>query len=226
MEDYTFDNKPSLRPKFAISLESMKQLRIYYCFVFAGALSMTATTSTVEAFQVSSSPWQRTQGRRCVCFSATANDATGLVVEVSLDKPLGMILEEVEEGTAKGVTVTGLREDGSAISSDFKDQLVGLRLVSVMGKSVTNLMFDDVMGAIIDAPSPVTLELQSVDDNAEMTKEAPEQYPVGTVVSIKVLDERGDETVVEARVGDNLRFVLLQNNIEVYKGLKQKLGNW
>jgi ferredoxin len=44
-------------------------------------------------------------------------------------------------------------------------------------------------------------------------------------VTIAVLEEGGKETSIEAKVGDNLRKVLLENNIEVYKGLKKKLGN-
>jgi hypothetical protein len=195
----------------------MKSL-IYSCLAIIGLVQ-----PPVGAFHiVSRKPRLRYQGEACVCFSSDPKEATGLVV--SLDKPLGMILEEFEEGEAKGATVTGLQEDGSAFSSEFKDQLVGLRLVSVMGESVSDLMFDDVMKNLVEAPTPVTLELKAADFVEEISP-AVEQFSVGSLVSIKVLD--GDEeTVVEAKVGDNLRKVLLENNFEVYKGLKQKLGNW
>lgn len=155
-----------------------------------------------------------------MCFSAGSKEAMGLVV--SLEKPLGMILEELEEGESRGAIVTGLQEEGSAFSSEFKDQFVGLRLVSVMGENVSDLMFEDVMTAIISAPSPVALELQPMD--AVKMSGVTEQFKIGTLVSITVLE--GDkETVVEAKVGDNLRSVLLENKVEVYKGLKEKLGN-
>jgi len=155
-----------------------------------------------------------------VRFSAGSKEAMGLVV--SLEKPLGMILEELEEGASRGAIVTGLQEEGSAFLSEFKDEFVGLRLVSVMGENVSDLMFEDVMTAIISAPSPVALELQPVD--AVKMSGVTEQFKIGTLVSITVLE--GDkETVVEAKVGDNLRSVLLENKVEVYKGLKEKLGN-
>jgi ferredoxin len=50
-------------------------------------------------------------------------------------------------------------------------------------------------------------------------------FPVGTPVTIAVLEEGKPQTSIEAKVGDNLRQVLLDNKIEVYKGLKKKLGN-
>lgn len=186
------------------------------CWAIVGAFLLG-----VEAFQISGQSRSRRQGEMCVCFSAGSKEAMGLVV--SLEKPLGMILEELEEGESRGAIVTGLQEEGSAFSSEFKDQFVGLRLVSVMGENVSDLMFEDVMTAIISAPSPVALELQPMD--AVKMSGVTEQFKIGTLVSITVLE--GDkETVVEAKVGDNLRSVLLENKVEVYKGLKEKLGNW
>lgn len=193
----------------------MKQL-FFSSLVLAGAAFPYG-----EAFQISGQHRMLYQRQRCVCFSSDAKEATWLVV--NLEKPLGIMLEELEEGAAKGVTVTGLQEDGSAFNSDVKDQLVGLKLISVMGENVSNLIFDDVMSALIDAPSPVTLELMPID--AAEIAAATERFQIGSLVAITVLD--GDEeTVIEAKVGDNLRAALLENKIEVYKGLKQKLGNW
>jgi ferredoxin len=145
------------------------------------------------------------------------------VISVSLEKPLGMVLEEVEEGLPKGVFVLELSEEGSAAGSEFKDQLVGLKVVTVMGEDVTSLAFDDVMDKLINAPSPVALELSSPAAETTTEEVAP-QFELGTPVTITVLED-GKETPIEAKVGDNLRMVLLENNIEVYKGMKQKLGN-
>jgi hypothetical protein len=134
-------------------------------------------------------------------------------LSVSLEKPLGLVLEEVEEGQPRGVFVLELGEDGSAAASQWKDQFIGLRLASVMGQNVENLDFDAVMDQLIAAPSPLNIEFFTPPAEEE------DQFPVGTIVSIKVLgDKDNEETVIEAKVGDNLRQTLLDNDIEVYKG--------
>ena len=153
-------------------------------------------------------------------FLSSADVEQG-VLSLDLEKPLGMILEEVEEGQPKGVFVLELAEEGSAAASEFKDQLVGLKVSSVQGEDVTQLAFDDVMDKLINAPSPVSLELLSNEESGN----AEPDFAVGTPVTITVLEDDGKEIPVEAKVGDNLRQVLLENNVEVYKGLKQKLGN-
>ena len=141
------------------------------------------------------------------------------ILSVSLEKPLGMILEEVEEGEAKGVKVMELADSGSAYASEYKDQLVGLKLARVMEDDVTALTFDDVMEKIVEAPSPITIEF-------EMEKASDEpQFEVGTVVVINVIQEGKPDVAIEAKVGDNLRRVLLDNGVEVYRGLKKKMGN-
>ena len=166
----------------------------------------------------------RTSGRAATSLASTTTDQT--LLSVTLEKPLGVILEEVEEGQAKGVYVLELAEDGSAAASEFKDQLVGLPLANVMGNDVTSMDFDSVMDQLIAAPSPISLDFLLASDGESSAPPAEEAFPVGTTVAIKVLDNNGNpETIVQAKVGDNLRTTLQQNNIEVYQGLKQKLGN-
>jgi ferredoxin len=97
-----------------------------------------------------------------------------------------------------------------------------LKVATVMGEDVTGLAFDDVMERLINAPSPVALQLILEGAGAA---QAEDLFPVGTVVTIAVLEEGKPQTTIEAKVGDNLRQVLLDNKIEVYKGLKKKLGN-
>ncbi|CAJ1935430.1 unnamed protein product [Cylindrotheca closterium] len=143
-------------------------------------------------------------------FSTTQND----VISFNFEKPLGMILEEVVEGEPMGVYVIELADEGSATSFP---EIVGLQLETVMNEDVSNLLFDDVMAKLVDAPSPVSISFLKKNGNADALS-------VGTPVTINVID--GDkEVTIEAKVGDNLRQVLLDNDFEVYKGLKQKLGN-
>jgi hypothetical protein len=158
-------------------------------------------------------------------LASTTNKQQESILSVSLEKPLGLVLEEVEEGQPRGVFVLELGEDGSAAASQWKDQIVGLRLASVMGQNVQNLDFDAVMDQLIGAPSPLNIEFLTIAEVEESTSsssppaEEEDQFPVGTTVSIKVMGGKdNEETVIEAKVGDNLRQTLLDNNVEVYKG--------
>lgn len=146
-------------------------------------------------------------------LSRTALDA---LLSAELEKPLGIILEEVEENQAKGVKVEELTEDGSANASEFKDQLVGLKVATVQGTDVTNMAFDDVMECIINAPSPVSIEFEVPDEP---------MFEAGATVQIKVIQEGNADKVIDGKVGENLRQTLLNNDVELYRGLKKKLGN-
>ena len=183
-----------------------------------------ATSAMSSAFVVKTLPTAMLTTTSSLAMSTTSTGKALLSVE--LEKPLGMILEEVEEGQAKGVFVLELAEEGSAAASEFKDQLVGLGLVKVMGNDVTNLDFDSVMDQLIAAPSPLSLDFGVDATESPPEEEETDDFPVGTTVAIKVLGNKGNpETIVEGKVGDNLRSTLQENNIEVYQGMKQKLGN-
>ncbi|KAG7351010.1 ferredoxin [Nitzschia inconspicua] len=202
-------------------------------FQLALAIIMAATAVCVDGFVVVPNPSSTSTIRPpMISLRHTAADATSIDetttatsnnsinrLQLTLEKPLGMILEEVQEGQAQGVYVLELAEEGSAAGND---QLIGLTLATVNGQDVTNLNFDAVMERLVEAPSPVALEFLTQEPN---DNEEPDSYAVGTTVTIKVLEDDGSETLVEAKVGDNLRKILLDNNIKVYKGLKQTLGN-
>lgn len=152
-------------------------------------------------------------------------------LSVSLEKPLGMMLEEVEDGAPKGVLVQDIGDSGSASESEFRDQMVGLRIARIMGEDVTALDFDSVMDRIIEAPSPLAIDFEKSaaeepisDDESEDESDEP-SFEVGTEVTINIVQQGQPDVCIKARVGDNLRQVMLDNGIEVYKGLKQKLGN-
>ena len=146
---------------------------------------------------------------------------TEQLLDLSLEKPLGLLLEEVEEGQPKGVKVEELSEAGSAYASEYASDLVGLKVARVMGQDVTSLSFDDVMDCIIEAPSPVQISFEydivSVEDEVA-------SFAIGTPVTLQVIQDSTTKTI-NAKVGDNLRKTLLDNNIELYRGLKKKLGN-
>lgn len=138
-------------------------------------------------------------------------------LSVTLDKPLGLLLEEVNEGAANGVKVQDLVETGSAYASEYKDRLVGLKVAKVQGESVGRCTFDDVMEKIIDAPSPVTIDFEAIPSEVVL--------PIGTRVTLIIQQEGKADLPIDAKVGDNLRKTLLDNNVELYRGLSKKLGN-
>jgi len=151
--------------------------------------------------------------------------ALAALLSVDLEKPLGIILEEVEENAPKGVKVEELSDSGSAYASEYRDQLVGLKVAQVMGTDVSGMAFDDVMQCIINAPSPVSIAFEIDDEVEEATAEADPAFEIGTAVQIKVIQEGNEDRAIDAQVGDNLRKLLLENDVELYRGLKKKLGN-
>lgn len=201
-------------------MTSFNPFRVSLVFVLATIMSSNAFVMRTRSTTTTTS---------CLAVLATATEQSLLSVE--LEKPLGIILEEVVEDQAKGVFVLELADDGSAATSEFKHRLVGLPLAKVMGADVTNLDFDSVMDQLIAAPSPISLEFIVGSDDLMSSSSPPDaeeidELPLGTIVAIKVLGDKGNpETIIEAKVGDNLRKTLQENNIEVYQGMKQKLGN-
>jgi len=161
--------------------------------------------------------------------STSCTEETSSSITLELEKPLGIVLEEVTENEANGVYVQSVSEGGSAYAHATK--LQGLKLKSVMNDDVSRITFDQVMDKIINAPSVVSIDFVVIngaddeamdDDNVGVIND----YEIGTDVVIKVIQDGKPESIIEAKVGDNLRKTLLENNVELYRGLKKKLGNW
>lgn len=146
------------------------------------------------------------------------------LLDLTLEKPLGILLEEVEEGTPSGVQVEELSEAGSAFQSPYQSQLLGRKVARVMDQDVTQMSFDEVMECIINAPSPLQIAFEMEEEEDGGNEDTP-QYEVGTTVTIQVKQEAQKDLFVQAKVGDNLRKTLLENKVELYRGLKKKLGN-
>eukprot|EP00542_Grammatophora_oceanica_P015796 CAMPEP_0194033004 /NCGR_PEP_ID=MMETSP0009_2-20130614/5825_1 /TAXON_ID=210454 /ORGANISM="Grammatophora oceanica, Strain CCMP 410" /LENGTH=246 /DNA_ID=CAMNT_0038673603 /DNA_START=20 /DNA_END=760 /DNA_ORIENTATION=+ len=184
--------------------------------VFLSLLASTAAFSSQPSFGGS-----RSRPSSVILHSSST---TTDVLSLKLEKPLGMILEEVEEGAPKGVKVQELADSGSAYASEYRDKLTGLMVASVMGQDCQSIGFDDVMQKIIDAPSPVDIAFILEGTSSGATAPTP-SFAVGTPVVIKVIQEGKPDMDLQAKVGDNLRKTLLENDVEVYRGLKKKLGN-
>jgi len=178
--------------------------------------------------------------------SSSATSTNNKLLSLQLEKPLGLILEEADSTISNsGVVVTQVNEGGSAYNaaSPSADKLLtNAKIIKVMGTDVSSMSFDDVMEVIIGAPSPLDIEFALAasgggggggvvapqEEIGEVTAAAaaPPQYEIGTIVSIKVEQPDKPPITLEAKVGDNLRKTLLANkDIELYRGLKKKLGN-
>lgn len=182
----------------------------------------TATTPSTTSLFMSSTP------------ATTTNTLT-----LQLEKPLGLILEESDSTIPNsGVIVTQVNEGGSAFASPSADKLSNAKITKVMETDVSAMSFDDVMDVIVGAPSPLMVEfalaagvvVESADVVAgeEETEAAVvvEEYEIGTTVTIQVEQPDKPSITLEGKVGDNLRKTLLANkDIELYRGLKKKLGN-
>jgi ferredoxin len=90
------------------------------------------------------------------------------------------------------------------------------------------MTFDDVMDCIINAPSPVNIAFEVEGEEEEKDASAADEiqsFAVGTTVAIKVIQEGNPDKIIDGKVGNNLRKTLLENKVELYRGLKKKLGN-
>ena len=145
--------------------------------------------------------------------SSTSITDDNEIITLQLTKPLGMILEEME-GASGGVVVTDVNDTGSA--GPYATQIQQTQIVSINNVNVRSYTFDQMMSTIGELPTDevVTMEFQK--------PRAPLQ--AGTDVTISVLTSNGETISIPAKVGDNLRQTLLNNNIEVYQGM-QKISN-
>jgi ferredoxin len=184
-------------------------------------LLLSIVAPQCHAFTVANSNLQIGMSSKIHEAKHSTSSELSALLSIELEKPLGIILEEVEENSPLGVKVEELSDAGSAYASEYRDQLVGLKVAQVMDTDVTNMVFDDVMDCIIGAPSPVKITFE-VDDDAGAPVTA---FEAGTAVQIKVIQEGVDDKTIDAKVGDNLRKTLLDNKVELYRGLKKKLGN-
>jgi hypothetical protein len=168
--------------------------------------------------------------------SSSSTQADETTKTVTLTKPLGLLLEEVQEGAARGVFVQDVTATGSAFA--MADELRGWRLAKVMDTDCSALTFDAVMDLIRNSNgdevtlsfAPLILPSSSAVGTTPSTAVAAAAtvvaYAEGTVVTMRVQQTaaRKPDLVFQAKVGDNLRQALIANGVEVYQGM-QKLSN-
>lgn len=148
--------------------------------------------------------WRRKAAVTARCAATMAAD-----VSVALAKPLGLVLEEVTEGTSSGVFVEDILDGGSAFGCDEIKR--GMRLVSAEGRDCTKLGFDDVMDCLGAAISPVDLVFSDARGGDEDGDEEPE-----VPVTLRVTSPDKPELTIDAFAGDNLRTALQAGGAGIY----------
>jgi len=83
--------------------------------------------------------------------------ALSAILEVSAEKPLGIVLEENEENMAKGVFCAECAEDSSGFTAGIRN---GDVITVVDGTETSDFTFEQVMGLLQQAESPVAISLE------------------------------------------------------------------
>jgi len=168
--------------------------------------------------------------------SAVAVAPTSVPIGLTLTKPLGLILEENTEGGSDGTYVLEVGDGGSAYADPNYggEALVGKNLLSIDGTDVSGMTFDDVMDTIIGSKEDTVFltfgekgmiycDEAGAEDGGSTEK--TNEFEIGTQVTITVIQEGVPTRDINGRVGDNLRKTLLDNKVELYRGMKKKFGN-
>jgi ferredoxin len=124
---------------------------------------------------------------------------------VSVKKPLGIAIEEIEEGKPRGVYISDVGEgNAKATNQIYKGQFI----VAINGEDVKYSDFDTIMTLLSSHPSDKPMELTLIDIRA---------INRGPAILTVVLAD-GTERRIETVKGTLLRPLLLQCNIPIYEG--------
>jgi len=107
-------------------------------------------------------------------------------LEVTVEKPLGIVLEENEENMAKGVFCFECGEDSSGFIAGIRS---GDVITEVEGTETSDFTFEQVMGLLQNAESPVAMKLDrpEVQEVETTTTRAPAKMSPKRMPSAKKL---------------------------------------
>jgi ferredoxin len=132
-------------------------------------------------------------------------------IHVSLLKPMGLSLEEVEQNGNRGVMVDEINSGSAKLSGKIYK---GLLLLSANGRNLKNESFDSVLTALASFPSTDPVELVFID---------PRKVFRGPAL-ITVQLQGGDRRQITSLKGQMMRDVLMSVNVNVH-GDRAKLTN-
>jgi ferredoxin len=205
-------------------------MRFCYLVVLVAAVAPAGA-----AFSRATQPWQvwrshiAARGRSTArsggpIVSSDSGAAGSATIELSLSKPLGLVLEEEDKGGKTGLFVAEVRDGGSAAASGSIKP--GMQLVKVNGKAVSEL--EPTMDAIIAAEGPLTLVLAAAAVASVAAPKPPAPAPAPAPppspppaappakVSVGVRQEGKPDLTITAKGGAILRTELLAAKVDVY----------
>jgi len=128
-------------------------IAIVYSVVVAGATCLFLCASIANGF---SSHVVSTTFRRTTLPSRQHRTVLSETLEVNVEKPLGIVLEENEEDMAKGVFCFLCGRETSGFSAGIR---TGDVITEVDGTETSEFTFDQVMALLQTAESPVAMTL-------------------------------------------------------------------
>jgi ferredoxin len=152
--------------------------------------------------------------------SSTTETTTSTMnsITLQLTKPFGIMLEEMDNtdnaGGGGGVIVQDVGDVGSAVQ--YADEIRGTQIIQINDMNVRTYNFDQMMDCIVQLPNDTNISI--------VFQKLKIPLPIGAPVTITVMTNNGPIIINNAKVGDNLRQTLIENNIEIYQGM-QKLSN-
>jgi ferredoxin len=132
-------------------------------------------------------------------------------IHVSLLKPMGLSLEEVEQNSNRGVMVDEVNSGSAKLNGKIYK---GLLLLSANGRNLRNESFDSVLAVLASCPASDPVELVFID---------PRNVFRGPAL-ITVQLPGGDRRQIAGLKGQMIRDVLMSANVNVH-GDRAKLTN-
>lgn len=134
-------------------------------------------------------------------------------ISITVPRPLGISLEEVEENAARGVVITEVQKDGNAMTTGKVRK--GLFLVEANNIDVKYKTFDAIMDIFSATPEGENVNLTFIDPRDVFNGPAE--------IVVKQQDGKAPLTI-KALKGQNLRKILLEANVPIY-GDRAKFTN-
>lgn len=215
---YRMVREPSSSTMQAISIMYVIVAIAVGMVVVVDAFTAVSTTKPSVAQRTTSITQSYSTASSLVSLRAESGGSSDddLILHLELVKPLGLILEENDapegDSASCGVYVKDVGDAGSAVQ--YASKLIGATITKINDEVVTSADFDTVMDLLIAADETLTLQFE-----LSATK------PVGTPIQLTIQQADGTTSVLEAKVGENLRQTLIDNDVPVYMGMKEKLGN-
>jgi len=181
---------------------SVSEINLLLCFILVCFSSVSALLSASSFRQITTTSSE--------LFATKFDPST--FISVSVARPLGISLEEVQENAARGVVVTEVQKEGNAKATGKVNS--GLFLVKANGIDVKYKTFDEIMDIFGATPTGEKVDLVFVDPNNVFKGPA----------EILVKQASGPPLTIKALKGQNLRNVLLDAKVAVY-GERAKFTN-